>query len=663
MIRLGNFGGGVVIEGSADQRRVTELAQADAVDIGTRGALTVTSGPSDYTTLVDMATVNLPITRLHGIVGSTNAAMAVVAEGEGTPIGTPAGDAYLVYPSVPRSGAGDPYSSCQPVVTAISVATGSGTLFAPIPEGIVVTGATFAGRFGFRRFIGGVTTLYSIYLVNLGAREGTTPRSAPGLHVIGVSSVSSPVPIGQWDALGTGLFTPDFAGPGTNGQQLYFRGIIPYNNHVFGWGFDSADTVDGEGPNRVMFCNLGDPTKWGNDNIAAEGTDRAYTDSDAIVLGDAGDLIRAAIVWNGRLWFGTNRGLHFIAGYGRESFLTNGATPVMRAYNVVGPGALIEGPDRLLYGVGDQGLWKFDGNGVPEACFEKLRDQSGFSEGYWDLLWTDDTEPLGAYPGATNRDLLWMATDHESQQVLVGIPWCDAETGYGPGTDTVVLKYHVRTEGFTRQVFSGVQYTAAGYFRAEGGEPDVRMLGTATAGEASLQRYAYKAALDTAPVLPDPLPELLFGPYALFGPEGRGVVTRCYITIQWDALPLVFACVVSVDDVAVATFTLTIGATAPVGPSEGDVWLDTAQSSTSIGNGTAATGIPAAGGYLAKVYNDGDWAAIPGMGGVGTRATVPVPLVRRMGTRLSLAMTTTSAAGRFTVEGLGFEPGAGVQAA
>ena len=57
------------------------------------------------------------------------------------------------------------------------------------------------------------------------------------------------------------------------------------------------------------------------------------------------------------------------------------SVPVMKAYNTVGPGALIEGPDRSLYGVGDQGLWRFDGYNVPEALFLKNWDFAGHSTG------------------------------------------------------------------------------------------------------------------------------------------------------------------------------------------------------------------------------------------------------------------------------------------
>ncbi len=670
-LRIGAFGGGVVIEGTADQRRIDELSLADGVDLGNRGGITATTGPTDYVQLNDSATPAAAVSKLLGLVGvvlTEGPKLVAVSQGWGVPVGSAAGDTYLLT-ELDRAGSSSPLTPTAPFVGSISVFSGSGARVTPVAEGVQVTGATFAGLFPFRRYGGGATADFPLYLLNLGAREGSAPRTAPGLYLVGMgdpSNIFSPVPVGQVLALGTGTFAPGITGPGSEGQQLYFRGIVAYNNHVFGWGFDAADATSGQGPNRVMFCNLGDPTKWGNDNQAEEGTDRAFTDSDAVTLGDAGDIIRAALVWNGRLWFGTNKGLHFISGYGRESFLTNGSTPVMKAQNVLGPGCLLEGPDRMMYGVGDQGLWKFSGGGDTVTIFDKLRDQNGFSTGYWDLLWTDDAEPLGAYPGRTNTDLVWMVADWEMQQVIVGIPWCDAAAGYGPGEDTVLLKYHVRTGGFTRQVLEGVQYSAAAWLRREASAPEVKILGTATSGETTLQNYGYKATAGDSAVMPDPLPALSFGPYAVFGPEGHGVIPRAYLTLSWvdaSALPLVFECVVTVDNVTVTAFTLTVGATEPVGASEGDVWLDTSQSSTDLGNGTAATGIAAAGGYLVYVRNDAAWRQVPGQGATGTRATIPIPLKRRMGTRVGVVLECTAASGRFTVEGLGFGHAEGVAAA
>lgn len=666
VLRVGSFGGGVVLEGGADQRRITELLEADAYEIATRGALVAASDATDYVTVNDYGTTPAPLRRVYAIipvVRDGTPVLFVVGEGENQSNGP----AYQFWYCT-RVGSSTPVTPLVDNALRSAVQNyGTGTLVPALDEGVVVTVAPFAGIYEWRDGVAS-TVRDRFLLVNFGAREGMAAREAPGMYVIALGGgIIFPgiFPIGRFASLGTGPFAVDVAS-GTNGKQLYFRGITAYNNHVFGWGFDDADSASGDGDTRVMFSNLGDPLTWGNDNVAAVGTNRAFSDSDAIVLGDAGERIRAALAWNGRLFFATNRGLHFIAGYGRDSFVTNGATPVMNAENVLGPNCLIEGPDRAMYGVGDNGLWRFTGGGVPTILGEKLRDFTGASNGWWDLIWSDPAAGGNSYPWVTNQDLVWMACDYEQQQVLIGIPFCDATAGEGQGNDTVVIKYHVRTGGFTRQVFPGIAYTAPGYFRRELAAPVSRFLGTATAGEVTVQRYAYRPDDVTPPVMPATLPRVTFGEYAPFGPEGHGVVPRLYLTLAWQdatALPLVFACTEQVDGVTVTNFTLTVGPTAPGAPADGDVWVDTAQASTDLGNGTAATGIPAAGGYLAYLRNDSAWTLLPGLGAIGIRVTIPLPMVRRQGTRLTFEVACTAAAGRFSIEGLGLGVGAGEAAA
>lgn len=660
-LRINAFGGGVVLNGSADQRLVTEVAQADALDLGTRGALTATSTAEPYANVLDfLGNVITPVMGCLPVSGATFSRIAVIGIGADDT----AADTY-VYAMIDRD------AGASPVYTYPYVAGSSFDAYtvAFLLSGVTVTGTVFSGTYDVR-FLPAATSQVGIFLVNLGSREGRTPRQGPGLYVwVTDTSGTTQVlyPISQFDALGTGPsgeYAVDSGLAGTNAVQLRFRGIVGYNNHVFGWGFDNEDTVLGDGPCRVMFCNIGNPLKWGNDNIAAEGTDRAFTDSDSIVLGSAGELVRAGLAYRGRCWFGTNRGLHFIAGYGRDSFLTDGSTPVMKAYNVVGPYGLVEGPDGLMYGLSDQGLWSFDGSGLPVPLFEKLVDLNGFSNGYWDLLW-DDPAGTPGWPGLTNKDLAWLAVDRERQQVLVGIPYCDATLGYGEGEDTVIIKYHPRTGGFTRQVFEGIAYNAAGYFRAEANQPETRFLLDSTPGDVVVHRYGYAATQAAAPPMPDPLPVFSAGPYALFSPDGAGVVPRAYLTLSWEsgALPLVFTILVTVDGVTVSDYTLTVGATTPASPAQGDVWVDTSGTDTSIGNASAGLNIPAEGGNIAFIRNSSAWAHLAGLGATNERQTIPLPLNRKSGARIMVTATCTAAAGRFTVEGLGWEPGSGSQAA
>lgn len=659
-LHVPSFGGGVALEGAADTRRVDEVELANSFDLGPRGALVAASDFTDYVTLNDG--LGNPWSKVHHLapfVGSNFS--KVLAIGEGLVAGP-----LLKYVA----------SVFARVANATPVALGAvleppGVPVTPQTEGCVVTVAPFPGVFTINNTAGVPPNIFcTISLFCIGAREGFPPNAAAsqsfGLWVAAAFPPATGLvtfQIVRVDALGTGPFgeLPVGGGAaGTQSKQLFARGVLVYNNHAMCWGFDSHDTVAGDGPARVMFSNLGNPLKWGNDNLGNVGTDRAFTDSDAIVLGGAGEIIRAGIVWAGKAVFGTDKGLHYVGGYGRDSFLTDGFTPVDRAFNVTGPHAMIEGPDKLLYGCSERGLWRLASlEQVPEPLFLKLIDQDGHSNRYWDLIWTDVSRGI-TYPGRTNQDLVWLAVDREKHQVIVGIPWCDFASGAGYGLDTVVLKFHTRTGGFTRQVFSGIQLTAAGYFTTVGQTPATSFGGTGTAGKVSVQRYGYKATPLSAPVMPTNLPDCRLGPYAPFGPDGVGTIRRVYLTLSWEsgALPIVLAMTSQLDEATVDVFNLIISATAPGGPVDGTLWLDTAQNDPNLGNLTAGAITPALGGYLLKTWFHAGWQYVAGKQVFkGTRVSIPMPTTRRDGTRLTWQCACSVSAGRYQLEGFGINPG------
>jgi len=675
-LNVNSFGDGLVINGAADTRKVGELLQADSVDIGVRGALIAASDLTAYVTLEDGGNNALPWSRLHALLpcmpGSQEPQVVAVGEGRTASPGT-----YYLTQAFNREGVASPVNSPSPM-GANNAAT----------EGCVVTGYSWPGAWTLPAGNNN-TEQVNVAFCNLGAREGFTPKSNNnfGLYVL-VQIVGDPgfvaFPIKQFNALGTGADGDgtQYAGNNNNtyldtgsaAQQLYFRGIIAFNDFLFGWGFDSSDATNGDGPARVMFCNLGLPLKWGNDNVATQPGNRMFSDSDAITLGDAGELIRGAIVWAGKVWFGTNQQLHYIGGYGRDSFLTDGATPVQKAFNVVGPHALIEGPDRKMYGVCDQGLWRSSMDAGSywayassfEPIFRKLQDFTGQSNGLWDCIWTDITRDPTTYPGTTNQDLVWLVNDWIRRQVVVGIPFCSMANGYGYGLDTLLVKYNVDTDGFTRQWFPGVQLTAAAYLRREGQQRDVRMIGQATPGQATVSYYGFQANASVQAVMPTILPAVEFGPFAPFGSDGRGTLRRLYLTLSWitaASLPLVFQVVTTWDEATEDSFLLTIALVNPLSAVVGDLWLDTSGTDGNIGNATAGSITPAFPSALLKQWNGTAWIVLPRQGSNGTRATIRLPLMPRNGTRITVQVQTLTAAGRFQFEALGEKPGAGEAAA
>ena len=170
------------------------------------------------------------------------------------------------------------------------------------------------------------------------------------------------------------------------------------------------------------------------------------------------------------------------------------------------------------------------------------------------------------------------------------------------------------------------------------------------------------------PALPRVLPAARLGPYAPFGPDGYGVIKRAFLTLSWQdastALPLVFRVETTADDLVANAFTLTLDRVAPGAPVAGDFWLDTAQTDPSLGNATAGVTIASDGGYLLKTYTAaGAWVQVAGIGATGRRVTLPLPLVRKPAARVEVGVTCLAAGGRFAIEGLGLDPGSGVEAA
>jgi hypothetical protein len=644
VLSVSSFGGGVVLVGSSDAQRTDELRAADSYDIGPRGQLIATSDKSAFTTSVKEPTQTNALTQLYGMD------VAQVPQGS-----------FLVF-------VGDYSTNTYIAVVSLgSTITATSSAGAILVGGVTTTFATFP-------FVGPDNKQKRVTLVCIGARSGQFPSQAAGVYAIVYDPTGASytvLPIINWDVLGTGPIGEYFMGTGLTGNQsaqMYARGIIAYNNFAFAWGWDVHDHAgpsNQDGPNRLMFSNVGNPLKWGLDpqtsaiaGGAAE-TNRSFQDSDAFTIGGAGEVIRAACVWAGKLWIGTNAGLHYVEGFGRESFLTNGAIPVRQTRNVIGPHALVEGPDGLLHGVSDEGHWIFDGGNV-DTPYRRLRDFADRSKGYWDLIWSDSSQATG-FPGKTNQDLVWMLSVPELMQVWIVIPFCSIANGYGQGTDTVILKYHCTTGGYTRQNFPGVTFTHGELYRRDQ-TGAVQTFLCAPGLATNIQRYGFRTGAGS-PVMCAALPDVSLGEYAPHGPDGVGVMRKVYLTVSWESaasLPLVFSVTPSIDGETAASPTVfTINSAAPGSPADGDLWLDTSGTDTNLGNGTAGSFTPAhPADYILKrwVATWAKWVYTTIGGQQGTRATVAIAYIPQIGTRVLVRVQCTAASGRFQLEGLGLDP-------
>lgn len=662
VLHVPSFGGGVVLEGSTDARAISELAKCSGHDITGRGQLVLTSDTTDYLTANDKQGAPAAMEISYGVAHSYWAgATRFVMVGEGKDVGA-AYDFFLSHGAVVAEAT--PLAAAQVVKIADDGASLSSW-------GITATFAAFP-------YIKSGTQ-WNPMLVNLGSREHRSPRGGPGLYVLYYDGAAFQLqPISQFDALGTGNLG-EFAG-GTNGKQLYFRGIAKYSAYVFGWGFDDSDTTQGEGRNRLMFCNAANPLKWGNDDVAAAGANRLFSDTDAVTIGAAGESIRACYEWNGRLWIATNRELHWLAGFGRDSFQTDGSKAERRQVNALGPHCLIEGPDGLLYGVGDTGLWQTDGQ-REEMVGVKLYDAQGKSADYWGNIWGMSSSLFstlpggGRYPGKTNADTVWMYSDRDTMQVVTVIPYCSGNSVGVDAYGTLLVKYHTKTGGFTRQYIPNISLTHGSRVgRDNAATPQMLMVSVPpSAGGTTLRRYAYKdrnsySTADTALPAAAQTVEVEFGPYAPYGPEGVGNCRKVYLTLSWNgaaALPLVFTVTPSVDDQALETVRLTIGTAAPVAPADGDLWVDTSGTEAELGVGVAGALYTAAADYIIKRYltDFAAWASVAGGGQKANMVTVPIVFTSQRGVRLKLLMSRVTATGRYVIESLALAPAAITEAA
>lgn len=630
---------GIVLAGSSDAQQSDELQQADNVDIGSRGQLTTCRSFSSYgCTLNDTQASPFPAAQVYGLgVGAFTPGTQCVGAIGGFDVGL--NKRYYITLFAPNFTTNSFGTNLSIVGTTRDV-TGAVATFAAFP------------------YVDATGTQLNPLFVNVGARSAAAPRTAPGLYVISLINPSWPVQsIFNFDALGTGPFG-QFPG-GTQSSQLFFRGIASYNNALFGFGFDNADATAGDGPSRLMFSNIANPYMWGNDNKAAVGTDRLFSDTDAITVGAAGEAITALCATHGKLFIGTNRGLHYLSGYGRDSWQTDGTTGIAESLDVIGANAMIEGPDGLLYGMSSRGLWRLNTlsyfSTPVEHLYRKLVKFDGTSPGYWDLIWTNPGASAG-YPGTTNADLVWMYSDVNTMQVCVVIPFTDYAGGAGNGT--VILKYHTESGGFTRQFgpTTHTAFTAGATFKRSPTTQAVNVF--ADSGSAN-----GLTVLQYPPLAPTPsltAGSIVFGEYAPFGPDGVGVTRVCYLVLSWlsTALPITGTITPSVDQRTFATVNLTIGPTVPATPSDGDLWVDTSGTDTNLGNATAGAIVAALNDYQVKAWKTSwaKWVIIPrGSGFKGTRNGIPIAFTVQRGTRVKIAVTL-NAADKVQVEGLGLSP-------
>ena len=152
-------------------------------------------------------------------------------------------------------------------------------------------------------------------------------------------------------------------------EDLYFSGVIPFQQHLWAWGFGGGTTAaDGFRPELARF------SKAIFDASADPNPGDLFAPDDSITFGDRVRSVRegilAAAVGGDALILASNRGSTMVRGYGRDSWQR---TVLDRAYGVVGPQALC-GAGTAVYGWSFRGLWRVVDGGAPEPLWDAVPD-------------------------------------------------------------------------------------------------------------------------------------------------------------------------------------------------------------------------------------------------------------------------------------------------
>jgi hypothetical protein len=389
-----------------------------------------------------------------------------------------------------------------------------------------------------------------------------------------------------------------------------------------------------------MFSNLGNPLKWGNDNIALSAR--------IALLGHRRDSRRRLGRSHHRAALRAGQTLDR---HQPRTALASGLRPRLVHHRRHDVGRQLAGrhrPERARGRPGQESLRLLvaralglvDGELV-EHIYRKLVDPN---ETLARLLGSDlvrrDARG-GTYPGRTNADLVWLLSVPSLNQLWVVIPFCNAAAGAGFGSGHRHHQVPHATGGFTRQVFLNKSFTSWRRRQAERGQPDTILFVNSPAVPTRTRSTAIASARRRRSPAAAPM-SIVAGEYSPFGPDGSGVCREAFLTLSWEnvaALPVVVTLTPFVDQQQLENVVLSIQAAAPGRSGDGDLWLDTSNTDTNLGNSTAGA-YPAAGDYVLKRWMNE-------LGQVGDRARrrrreghardVPIAFRPVRGTRIKFA--------------------------
>lgn len=129
---------------------------------------------------------------------------------------------------------------------------------------------------------------------------------------------------------------------GSGNEVCYFRGVVSFQQHLWGWGFGSLAAGENDRPDLLRFSYPSFSPTGGS----------YFSQTDSFTIGhrtqSARERVAGAVVAGQYLYVGTNFSLWPITGYGRNTW--DKSRPASSSYGLVGPFAgCPAGPDEAFY--------------------------------------------------------------------------------------------------------------------------------------------------------------------------------------------------------------------------------------------------------------------------------------------------------------------------
>lgn len=221
------------------------------------------------------------------------------------------------------------------------------TTLVPQPVGVLWTGMVSAPDVTIAEGLG------VAYIAHAAALDGTTLVAATKTFTDSTRAIAT--------------LTSDLDLSGA-AEDLYFRGVISFQQHLWGWSFGSGTTAaNGYRPELARFSKPIFDTTGG---LFTGGTD-------SLTIGNRVRSQREQIVGAGiageSLYFGAPFLLTRITGYGRDSWFKE---PVDQSHGFVGPKCMVTIGDALYYW-SSRGPMRIGPQGAPEPLWDVVSDTAG----------------------------------------------------------------------------------------------------------------------------------------------------------------------------------------------------------------------------------------------------------------------------------------------